>query len=156
MTQKGLEEKTALLKRKLEIDLKEATRKVREAAEKGDLSENAEYSVAREELAQLNDEIQELDYAVHHYIIDEHANDYFTVRFEDTEENTRFFLVPTSEADMFKNRIPRDGVLARALTDAADAGIKNHIPVKPDHGDAYFVTIIDTNYSKSVETPKED
>lgn len=114
---------------KLEEELNEAKQvkrpeiiqAIKEARALGDLSENAEYSSARENQAKLEARIKEIEYTLEHAIIIENKGDgvigvgsKVTIAYDvdDTEEYT---IVGTNEADPFENKISNESPIARAV-----------------------------------------
>ena len=86
-----------------------------------DLSENAEYSSARENQAKLEARIKEIEYTLEHATIIENKGDgvigvgsVVTIAYDedDTEEYT---IVGTNEADPFANKISNESPVGQAL-----------------------------------------
>ena len=113
----------------------------------GDLSENADYDAARNEQAQLESRIKELEYKLEHCEIidnkDKHiANVGSTIVIEyepdDTEE---YKIVGSLEADPFNNKISNESPIGKAVI-GHKAGEK--ISVESPNG-AYEVTLKSVN-----------
>ncbi len=94
---------------------------IKEARAQGDLSENAEYSAARDNQAKLEARIKEIEYTLEHAIIIENNNDgkikvgsKITIKYDDDEEE-EYTIVGTNEADPFENRISNESPIALAV-----------------------------------------
>ena len=97
---------------------------IAEARSHGDLSENAEYSAAKEKQSFIEGRIQELEAVVSRaQVIDTSLNKGDIVRFgakvlvvdEDTDKESRYQIVGDYEADIEKNKISLSSPLAKAL-----------------------------------------
>ena len=97
---------------------------ISEARAQGDLSENAEYSAAKEKQSFIEGRIQELEVVVSRaQVIDNSANNGGVVRFgakvlvvdEDTDKESTYQIVGDYEADIEKNKISISSPLAKAL-----------------------------------------
>ncbi len=97
---------------------------IAEARSHGDLSENAEYSAAKEKQSFIEGRIQELEAVISRaQVIDPSANTGGTVRFgavvlvvdEDTDIESKYQIVGDYEADIEKNKISLSSPLAKAL-----------------------------------------
>ena len=91
---------------------------IKEARAQGDLSENAEYSAARERQAKLEARIKEIEYTLEHATIIENTNDgkvkvgsVITVEYDDGETE-EYSIVGTNEADPFENKISNESPIA--------------------------------------------
>ncbi len=98
-------------------------KRLRDAIQMGDLSENADYHKAKEDQAFLEGRILELDYSLNHaVIIDEAAGAgdtvqvgvHVTVQEENYPADT-YFLVGAKEADPRNGRISNESPIVRAL-----------------------------------------
>lgn len=94
---------------------------IKEARALGDLSENAEYSSARERQAKLEARIKEIEYTLEHAVIIENNNDgkvrvgsVITIEYDD-EEQEEYTIVGTNEADPFNNKISNESPIAVAV-----------------------------------------
>lgn len=94
---------------------------IKEARALGDLSENAEYSSARENQARLEARIKEIEYTLEHATIIENSSNgvisvgsKVTIKYDedDTEEYT---IVGTNEADPFSNKVSNESPIAKAV-----------------------------------------
>ena len=87
----------------------------------GDLSENADYDAARNEQAQLESRIKELEYKLEHCeIVDNKdknvANVGSTIVVEYDEDDTEEFkIVGSLEADPFNNKISNESPIGKAV-----------------------------------------
>ena len=97
---------------------------IAEARSHGDLSENAEYSAAKEKQSFIEGRIQELEAVVSRaQIIDPTLNKGNVIRFgakvvvvdESTDKENTFQIVGDYEADIEKNKISLSSPLAKAL-----------------------------------------
>jgi transcription elongation factor GreA len=98
-------------------------RRLREAIQMGDLSENADYISAKEEQGFLEGRIQELKYILSHAsIIEENGNDFdsvdvgatVTIQEEDVPPEV-YYLVGSKEADPGNGRISHQSPIGKAL-----------------------------------------
>ncbi len=99
----------------------EVIKALKEARAQGDLSENADYDAARNEQAQIEAKIQELEYKIEHAeIIDNKNKDIVnlgsvvTISYDDGEVE-EYKLVGSMEADPFENKISNESPLGVAL-----------------------------------------
>lgn len=97
---------------------------IAEARSHGDLSENAEYSAAKEKQSFIEGRIQELEAVISRaQVIDPSQTKSDVIRFgatvvvvdEDTDEEKQYQIVGDYEADIEKNRISLSSPLAKAL-----------------------------------------
>ena len=97
---------------------------IAEARSHGDLSENAEYSAAKEKQSFIEGRIQELEAVISRaQVIDPSLNKGDIVRFgavvlvvdEDTDKESKYQIVGDYEADSEKNKISLSSPLAKAL-----------------------------------------
>lgn len=121
LTSKGLED----LKKELE-ELKNKRRplvleRVSQARSMGDLSENAEYSAAREELSFTDGRIEELEELLKHAVIIENGNGHSTIALgSQVTVNVKgkkevFTVVGEWEADPKEKKISHESPLGKAL-----------------------------------------
>ena len=95
---------------------------IKEARALGDLSENAEYSSAREAQGKLEARIKEIEYTLENAIIIENNNDgkvrvgsVVTIKYDDDDEEEEYTIVGTNEADPFENKISNESPIAVAV-----------------------------------------
>lgn len=118
---KELEDELKDLKLNKRTEVVEA---IKEARSHGDLSENSEYDAARDEQAQLEARIQELEYKLEHAVISDGATDRVavgstvTVLYEDDDEEVEYKIVGGLEADPFENKISNESPIGQAIIGA--------------------------------------
>ena len=95
---------------------------IKEARALGDLSENAEYHSAREEQAQVEARIRELEYKLEHAIIAEkkksskvHVGATVTVEYVGDGELEDYKIVGSMEVDPFNNKISNESPIGSAV-----------------------------------------
>ena len=101
----------------------EVTQTLKEARALGDLSENSEYEQAREDQANLEKRIVEVEYALEHAtVIDENKNDgkvsigcQVELKYEDDDDTESYKIVGSQEADPFNNKISNESPIAAAI-----------------------------------------
>ncbi len=95
---------------------------LKEARALGDLSENADYDAARNEQAQIEAKIKDLEYRLENCTIAKTKSkngaislgSIVTVKYDDGEED-EFKIVGSVEADSFNNKISNESPLGKAL-----------------------------------------
>ncbi len=99
----------------------EIIKALKEARAMGDLSENADYDAARNEQAQVEARIKELEYKLEHSEIAENKNknkvsvgSVITILYEDGEEE-EYKIVGSLEADPFNNKISNESPIGAAV-----------------------------------------
>lgn len=101
----------------------EIAKRLRAAIQMGDLSENADYSKAKEDQSFLEGRIQELEYLLHNAVIVEESNRKsdsvqvgvrVTIQ-EESEDPETFHLVGAKEADPRNGKISNESPFGRAL-----------------------------------------
>lgn len=124
MTPQGHRQLQELLKRLKTTDLSEAIRALEEARSHGDLSENAEYDIAKERHQQLTKQISDMERALNNaQVIDPatmtHERVAFgarvTLRDLDNAETNQYQIVGIYEVDIQNGRISVESPIARAL-----------------------------------------
>ena len=122
LTQAGLDE----IKKELDV-LKlekrpEVINALKEARAQGDLSENAEYDAARNEQAQIEAKIRELELMIESaIIIQEISTDVVslgtkvTIEYVEDGEEEEYSIVGSQEADPFTNKISNESPIALAI-----------------------------------------
>jgi transcription elongation factor GreA len=103
----------------------ELAKRLRDAIQMGDLSENADYHKAKEDQSFLEGRIQELEYILGNAIIVEESTAKRDVVFvgatvtiqEDDFEPEVFYIVGAQEADPRKGKISHESPFGRALMD---------------------------------------
>ncbi len=121
------EEGLAELKEKLDYYLKvrrlEVSKRIAEARSYGDLSENSEYDAAKQEQAEVEAEIEEMQYRIEHavvYVKEAHydfVKEGCMVTLQDVEDNSEetYSYVGTSEADPLKNCLSSASLVGQAI-----------------------------------------
>lgn len=102
---------------------KEVTQTLKEARALGDLSENSEYEQAREDQANLEKRIVEVEYALEHAVVIDKAESNGTVgigsevelKYEDDDDTESYKIVGSQEADPFNNKISNESPIAAAI-----------------------------------------
>lgn len=124
ITAEGFTRMEAELKHLKSFERPEIIKAIAEARAHGDLSENAEYSAAKEKQSFIEGRIQELEARVSRAeIIDVAALSGDTVKFgatvklidEDTEEAVTYQIVGEYEADLKQGRLALNAPISRAL-----------------------------------------
>ncbi len=128
LTQAGLQEKQDELHNLIVVKRDEVAKKIQEAREQGDLSENAEYDAAMDEQRSIEARIKELqDIIKNAEVVDESSMDLnkvnigCTVRFLDVEmdEELEYRIVGSIEADIMDNKISNESPVGKALIGAS-------------------------------------
>ena len=95
---------------------------IKEARALGDLSENAEYDAARNEQAQIEARIQQLEKMLENVsIIAEVSNETVgigntvSIKYVDDDEEEEYKIVGSQEADPFESKISNESPIAKAL-----------------------------------------
>ena len=115
---------------------------LKDARAQGDLSENAEYDAARDEQAQVEARIKELEYKLEHSIIVEKSKNEVSVgstvviAYEDGEED-EYQIVGSMEADPFENKISNESPIGKAVI-----GHKNGESVKVESPNGSYQVVI--------------
>lgn len=102
---------------------KEVTQTLKEARALGDLSENSEYEQAREDQANVEKRILEVEYALEHAVVIDKAETNGTVsigsevelKYEDDDDVESYKIVGSQEADPFNNKISNESPIAAAI-----------------------------------------
>ena len=126
---------------------KEVTQTLKDARALGDLSENSEYDQAREEQANLEKRILEIEYTLEHAtVIDKSSDDgkvgigcNVELQYEDDDDTESYKIVGSQEADPFESKISNESPIAQALFDHKVGDI---VTVESPNGN-YEVEIID-------------
>ncbi len=132
---KALEAELEKLKTVDRIQIREA---IKEAREQGDLSENADYSSAREQQANIEARILEIENILKHAkIMDVNT---VTIEYIDLKIRKTFQIVGTIEADPFAGKISNDSPLGKAVIGHKVGDI---IHVSSENGKELRVKLID-------------
>ena len=124
LTQEGLDELKKELDDLINVKRPENIQAIKEARSLGDLSENAEYDAARDEQAQIEGRIQQLEKMLEKAsIIEEVSTDKVgigntvSIKYVDDDEEDEYKIVGSQEADPFESRISNESPIAQALFD---------------------------------------
>ena len=120
ITEEGLEKLRSELKELVEVRRPEVISRIKGAKELGDLSENAEYSAAKDEQSFIEGRIQEIDEVIKHAkVVDSNhgttAGIGSLVSVNVDGEKDEFELVGPTESDPAKGKISIDSPVGRAL-----------------------------------------
>ena len=123
MSREGYENLKAQLNHLITVERPEIAQKLKEARSYGDLSENAEYDEAKNEQAQLESRIAQLQYTIDHaeVVEDEDINleevgmgTVMTIKDVETGEVEELKIVGTNEANFFENKISDESPIGKA------------------------------------------
>ena len=124
LTQQGLEDLKKELDNLINVRRPENIIAIKEARSLGDLSENAEYDAARNEQAQIEARIQQLEKMLENVsIITDVSNDTVgigntvAIKYVDDDEEDEYKIVGSQEADPFESKISNESPIAKALFD---------------------------------------
>ncbi|MGD9735236.1 MAG: transcription elongation factor GreA [Solirubrobacterales bacterium] len=127
ITAAGIEELKAELAELEGPKRQEMARRIKVARDEGDLKENAEYHVAKEDQAHMETRIKRLQERLHNAVVveaDDGASDVFAfgrsaeVRDESKGETNVWTLVGSTEASLSEGRLSAESPIGRALMDA--------------------------------------
>lgn len=101
----------------------EVIKTLKDARALGDLSENSEYDQAREEQANLEKRIIEVEYALEHAVVIDSSDNNGKVgigcqvelQYEDEDDVETYKIVGSQEADPFNNKISNESPMALAI-----------------------------------------
>ena len=100
----------------------EVIKALKEARALGDLSENAEYDAARQEQAQTEARIKELEAMIEHAVIIENVDTNevsigtkVTIEYVGDDDTEEYSIVGVKEADPFNNKISNESPIAAAI-----------------------------------------
>ena len=113
------------LERLKTVDRVKILEAIKDAREQGDLSENADYSSAREQQAKINDRILEIENILKHAKILDVTR--VTVKYLDIDKTFTYEIVGTIEADPFAGKISNDSPLGKVV-------------LTKNVGDEFFIT----------------
>ncbi len=95
---------------------------LQEARALGDLSENAEYDAARNEQAQVEGRIKELEYKLEHCIVMDgsdkntvNVGSTVVINYVEDDEEEEYKIVGSMEADPFENKISNESPIGKAI-----------------------------------------
>ena len=148
LTQDGLDELKKELDNLINVRRPENVQAIKEARSLGDLSENAEYDAARNEQAQIEARIKQLEKMLENVsIISEVTTDKVgigntvTIKYVEDDEEDEYKIVGSQEANPFESKISNESPIAQALFDHKVGDI---VTVESPNG-SYDIEIIDIN-----------
>ena len=122
VTNEGLEQMKQELEDLIQVKRPEVIKALKEARALGDLSENAEYDAARQEQAQTEARIKELEAMIEHAVIIENVDTdevsigtRVTIEYVGDDDTEEYSIVGVKEADPFNNKISNESPIARAI-----------------------------------------
>lgn len=124
LSQEGKQKLEEKLRYLVETERPQVVERLKIAREFGDLSENAEYSAAKDELARVSGEIEQIEQQLKVAVIySAEGSDKSAVTLgktikiydHDMEEEAVYQIVGTAEADIYENKISNDSAVGRAL-----------------------------------------
>ena len=114
LTRNGERELREELEKLKTVDRVQIREAIKEAREQGDLSENADYSSAREQQANIEARILEIENILKHAKILEVTR--VTVKYLEMDKTVTYEIVGTIEADPFAGKISNDSPLGKVVT----------------------------------------
>ena len=146
LTQEGYEDLKKELDDLINIKRPANIKAIKEARALGDLSENAEYDAARNEQAEIEGRIKQLEKMLENVsIITDVGTDTVSIgntvsiKYVDDEEEDEYKIVGSQEADPFESKISNESPIAQALFDHKVGDI---VTVESPNGN-YAVEIIE-------------
>ena len=146
LTEQGYIDLKQELDNLINVKRPENIKAIKDARALGDLSENAEYDAARNEQAQIEARIQQLEKMLENVsIITEVSNDTVgigntvSIKYVDDDEEDEYKIVGSQEADPFESKISNESPIAKALFDHKVGDI---VTVESPNG-SYDVEIIE-------------
>ena len=146
LTEEGLNDLKNELDNLINVKRPENILAIKEARALGDLSENAEYDAARNEQAQIEARIKQLEKMIENAsIITEVSKDKVgigntvKIKYADDDEEDEYKIVGSQEADPFESKISNESPITQALFDHKVGDI---VTVDSPNGN-YEVEIID-------------
>ena len=122
LTQEGLNDLKEELDNLINVKRPENIIAIKEARALGDLSENAEYDAARNEQAQIEARIQQLEKMLENVsIITETSTDKVgigntvSIKYVEDDEEDEYKIVGSQEANPFESKISNESPIAKAL-----------------------------------------
>ncbi len=122
LTQEGLDSLKKELDDLINIRRPENIQAIKEARSLGDLSENAEYDAARNEQAQIEARIKQLEKMLENVSIISEVNtdsvgigNTVSIKYVDDDEEDEYMIVGSQEADPFESKISNESPIAQAL-----------------------------------------
>ena len=145
LTKDGIAEIAAELDNLKQNVRPEVISQIKEARAQGDLSENAEYHAAREKQGHVEARIKELEYLLDNAtIIEEGKRNKVEVgatveiKYDDDDEIETYYIVGSTEADPFENKISNESPIAIAIMGKKKG---DKVEVESPNGN-YFVEVV--------------
>ncbi len=143
ITQEGLDKLEVELKELVDVRRPDVISRIKSAKELGDLSENAEYSGAKDDQSFIEGRIQELEDIIKHakVVHDEKGTDHKAIRIgtrvtvEAEGDTDTFELVGPAESDPAHGKISTDSPVGQALLGHKE---KDVVKVKTPDGDVTY------------------
>ena len=146
LTEEGYKEKEDRLNELRNIYRPAVVERIKAAKEQGDLSENAEYSAAREEQAKIEGEIAELEETLKRAEMIQKGEkgkvsmgSIVKIFDMEMEEEVTYKIVGTTEANIKENKISNESLLGQALMGSK----KGAILTVPAPNGAYQVKVLE-------------
>ena len=124
LTQQGLDDLKKELDDLINIRRPENIIAIKEARSLGDLSENAEYDAARNEQAEIEGRIKQIEKMLENVSIITNVDtdkvsigNTVSIKYVDDDEEDEYKIVGSQEADPFESRISNESPIAKALFD---------------------------------------
>ncbi len=122
LTQEGLDSLKEELDNLINVRRPENVQAIKEARSLGDLSENAEYDAARNEQAEIEGRIKQIEKMLENVsIISKVSTDFVgigntvSIKYVDDDDEDEYKIVGSQEADPFESRISNESPIAQAL-----------------------------------------
>ncbi len=142
LTAEGKKEKEKRLNEIVNELMPDVRLRIKTAKEQGDLSENAEYHAAREELGKLEGERIEIEEILKRAVVAVNKGDNIQVGVKFTceidDESFEFTLVSPAEAKLFEGKISNESPLGSAVVGHC---VNDIVTVVPPKGASYQVKI---------------
>jgi transcription elongation factor GreA len=146
LTQQGLLDLQNEIERLKTVDRKENLEALKEARAQGDLSENADYDAARDQQAQIEARIKEIEGILKNYelIKEDHSNKVnigktVVIKVGDLPETT-YAIVGSLEADPIRNKISNESPIGKGIIGSKKGAT---VSVKTETGRDVIVKIVD-------------
>ena len=147
LTHEGLEELKKELEMLINVKRPKNIQSIKEARSLGDLSENAEYDAARNEQAQIEGRISQLEKMLENVEVIKNAStdnvglgSTVAIRYvDDEDEEDEYMIVGSHEADPFDSKISNESPIALALLNHKVGDV---VTVESPNG-SYSIEIID-------------
>lgn len=122
LTEEGLNDLNKELDYLKQVKRPEVINALKEARALGDLSENAEYDAARNEQAEVEGKIKELEAMLEHVVVIQGGQTdkvsigtKVKIKYVEDDEIEEYSIVGSKEADPFQNKISNESPIARAI-----------------------------------------